>query len=83
MELLMENSMNDEVKITETAAPRRGRPPKAAEDVVEPVNTIVNLEVPKIVVTRAEEPVEEAEVPMSEQTRLEMEMGRKILAGFR
>ena len=75
--------MNDEVKITETTAPRRGRPPKAAEDVAEPINTIVNLEVPKIIITKAEEPVEEVEAPISEQTRLEMEVGRKVLAGFR
>lgn len=75
--------MNDEVKIAET--PRRGRPPKTVveEAPAEPVNTIVNLEVPKIVITRAEEPVEEVEAPISEQTRREMEAGRKIIDGYR
>lgn len=77
--------MNDEVKPVETAAPRRGRPPKTAveEAPAEPVNTIVNLEVPQIVVTKPEEPVEEVEAPLTEQTKLEIEMGRRVLAGSR
>lgn len=77
--------MNDEVKLAETAAPRRGRPPKTVVEEVptEPVNTIVNLEVPQIVVTKPEEPEEEVDAPLTEQTKLEIEMGRRILAGLK
>jgi len=85
MELLTEKLMTEETPIAdyaadaEIAAPKkRGRPPKAAEENTEPVNTIVNLEVPKIVVTKAE-PEPEIEVPLTEQTRLEMEAGQRAL----
>lgn len=72
------------VTVTEAPAPRRGRPPKAAAaEPVEPVNTIINLETPQIVITRADEPAEEVEAPISEQTRREMEAGRKIVDAYR
>lgn len=70
--------MSEEPKNVETAAPKKGRPAKAPE---EPVNTIVDLGTPKIVVTKPE-PAPVAEEPfISEQTKLEMAMGRKLLTG--
>jgi hypothetical protein len=62
---------------------KRGRPPRFVEEPSEPVNTIINLEPPQIIITKAEEPAEEIKVPISEQTRREMEAGRKIVDSYR
>ena len=61
------------------AAPKKGK--KAAPE--EPVNTIIDLGTPLIVVTKAEEPAEEVEAPISAATRAEMEAGRRIVEGYK
>lgn len=80
-----ENVINDYAADADIAAPRkRGRPAKVSEETSEPTNTIINLEVPQqIIVTKAQEQEPEVEAPLSEKTRMEMELGRKILAGYR
>lgn len=81
MELLKEKLMSEEVVETpvEAPAPKKGK--KAAPE--QPVNTIIDLGAPLIVVTKAEEPAEEVEAPISAATRAEMEAGRRIVEGYK
>ena len=67
--------------VKEPTIQRRTRP--RVEEPVEPGNTIIDLGTPKIIITKAEEPAEEVEAPISEQTRREMEAGRKIADGYK
>lgn len=71
--------MTEEVK--EAPVQKRARP--RVEPPAEPVNTIIELGTPQIIVTKPSEPVEEVEAPISEQTRREMEAGRKIVDGYK
>ena len=79
MELLKEKLMTEEAK--EPTVQKRARP--RVEEPVERGNTIIDLGSPKIIITKAEEPAVEVEAPISEETRREMEAGRKIIDGFK
>ena len=70
--------MAEDAKTIDTAA-KKGRTVKAAEEAAPPTNTIIDLGAPLIVVKKADEPVVEVEAPISERTKLEMEMGRKAI----
>jgi hypothetical protein len=77
-----ETAINDYAADAEIAAPKkRGRPPKVEEVDAPATATVIAESVPLL--TPVPEPEPEPEPQISAATRLEMEVGRKIIEGYK